>query len=138
MDQTPQGETEGVSDDDRLYRLILPDWINADGSIKSAAYHERKREDGFHHISVFWERHASPEAVLAYVHGLGAMWANHGLGVVAASVPRSLELTIQHTPEEGHAAHCDIVGNVTKSRARELAKKTTILIPPPSGDKASA
>jgi hypothetical protein len=137
--ELPDWPEERIEDEDWLYRRLPPIFVKPDGSISdklfmrnSEASRNKKKPDP--DISVDWDRYATTEQSLAL-----AERPAHGICWLQAGFPRSLDLTVLHTPdrERGNRAHASIRGNEgprAKQRCFLLAEEAGkhILIRPSS------
>jgi len=111
---------EIVDDDDEPYRRLAPDFVRQDGTVSSAAFKRGKVPDP--EVSVDLARLTTPDETLRRANRL-----HHGIGVLIASVPRALGLTIRHDPVDGNPAHTVIEGQTRREEPRLLAERTRIL-----------
>jgi hypothetical protein len=123
LEERGSAAVEVTGDDDDLYRLVHPNWVKDDGSIRAGLYIVTK-QGGISRISVDWSRYGTPQALLSR-----AGTPQHKVGMIAVRVTRSFGLVVEHTPIRGNPAHCDIVGQVTEALAKKLAKETRLWIP---------
>ena len=112
-----------VGDADELYRRLAPDHVGDDGTVLSNAFKVKGKPDL--RISVDLAKLTTPEQALASVEGRG-----FGLGMLPASLPRSLGFKVRHDPLPGNEAHALIEGENTKDKCRTLADGTRVLIKP--------
>lgn len=111
---------EVIDGSDHLYRRLVPEAIENDGSVNSLAYRLRRGED---YLSVDLARLTTPEAVLA-------VRPDFGLGVISAADVPKLDLSVQHSPTPANPAHAKIEGQITKAKSRQMARATSVLHPP--------
>ena len=126
MPRTP----EEIADGDELYRRLGPDHVKPDGTISRTAFMRNSfvnpnRKEPDPDISVDLARLTTPELTLAR-----ASRPTHGIGSLVAAFPRSLGLTVRHTPTDENWAHSSIEGNRDRQTCYLLAQATTILIHP--------
>lgn len=110
---------EEIHDSDELYRRIAPDFVKQDGSISSAAFKLRGRPDPS--LSVDLARLTTKQDSVDR-----AGRPNFRLGVLVAQIPRSYDLNVRHSPENGNSAHSLIEGNSSKKLCKELATRTRL------------
>lgn len=113
-------DIEAIDDRDELYRRLAPDFVKADGTVSSATFKRAKNPDP--EVSVDLARLTTPDETLRRADRL-----HFGIGVLTASVPRSLGLTVRHDPVDGNPAHSVIEGQTTRQQPRLLAEQTRIL-----------
>ena len=132
-------QTETIEDHDWLYRRLPPVFVKPDGTLSDKLFMRnsewnRNRREPDPDISVDWDRYTTPERSLARSER-----PTHGICGLQAQFPRSLNLTVTHTPdlERGNRAHASITGNEgprAKQRCFLLAEEAQrhILIRPTS------
>ncbi|MBA2449640.1 MAG: hypothetical protein H0V51_16590 [Chloroflexi bacterium] len=128
MPRTP----EDIADEDDLYRRLGPDHVKPDGAISRTAFMRnstvnRNRKEPDPEISVDLARLTTPALTLTRANR-----PTHGVGSLVAAYPRSLGLSVRHTPTDENWAHSSIEGNQDRENCYLLARATTILIPPQS------
>ena len=99
---------EKISDEDRLFRRIPPQWIKPEG-ISSAAFKQRPLD-----LSVNIARLTTPQKVLLN-------YPNYGIGIITAGFFRNLKLVIYHAPEPCNYAHAIVFGKITQSLAKKIS-----------------
>jgi hypothetical protein len=137
--ELPDWPIETIDDEDWLYRRVPPVFVKPDGTLSDKLFTRnseanRNKREPDPDISVDWDRYATPEQSLAY-----AERPTHGTCGLQARFPRSLDLTVTHTPdrERGNRAHASITGNEgprAKQRCFQLVEEASkqILIRPTS------
>jgi hypothetical protein len=137
--ELPDWPIETTDDEDWLYRRVPPVFVKPDGTLSDKLFMRnseanRNKREPDPDISVDWDRYATPEQSLAR-----AGRSTHGMCGLQAQFPRSLDLTVTHTPDRelGNRAHASITGNEgprAKQRCFLLAEEAGkhILIRPTS------
>ena len=108
---------EVINDVDKLLRRVIftnPDYIRPDQTVTSFAFSPRKINGVPEGLSVDIERLTTYEASIRDRF-------NYRLYAILASEVRSIGLGCEHKPVEGNNAHALITGDISKSRARQLA-----------------
>jgi len=118
--EPPDWPIETIDDDDWLYRRVPPVFVKPDGTLSDKLFMRnseanRNKREPDPDISVDWERYATPEQSL-----MQAGRPNHGIAGLQARFPRSLDLTVTHTPDQElrNRAHASVTGN-EGSRAKQ-------------------
>ena len=119
-DEPPAWPEETIEDEDWLYRRLPPVFLKPDGGVSDKLFMRNseanpKKKEPDPDISVDWDRYATPEQSLVLA-GRPA----HGICGLQAGFPRTLDLTVTHTPDRarGNRAHASIRGN-EGSRAKQ-------------------
>lgn len=108
---------EVVGDDDNLLRRVIftnPNYIRPDQSVTSFAFTPRKINGLPENLSVDIERLTTYEASIIDRF-------NYRLYAIAALQVRQIGLNCEHDPLPDNYAHALIIGDVSKSIARQLA-----------------
>jgi hypothetical protein len=115
-----------IDDDDELYRRLPPIAVNPDGSVNSAAYKLRKDPDPEPSVDSA-KVIKGPQETLSR-----APRAGFGLGVLTVREVKKLGFVVQYKPLPGNSAHCIIVGQNTRQKARAPAVCTRVIVKPGS------
>lgn len=109
---------ETIGPDDTLYRLISPQFIEADGGVNLGVYYSRKGRPN-PQISVDLARLTTRLAVL-----LRSSVDGTGVGELIARTPLELGLAVVHCPDAatGNWAHAEIRGATTFAHCEALAR----------------
>lgn len=123
-----QRTLEIISDDDVLYRRIVPMHIKPDGTISSSAYMNRRKKPDCE-ISVDLARLCSGPGETRSREGKSGF----GVGELVARLPRCKEvgMDVRHAPLDGNETHSLIEGENTGTKCSILARGTTLILPPP-------
>ncbi|MHA1253661.1 MAG: hypothetical protein ACTSRP_27085 [Candidatus Helarchaeota archaeon] len=105
-----------IKDNDYLYRRIHPK--NWKGRLSSAAF-----KSGNPPLSVDLARLTNPEEILS-------KYPEYGLAKISVRFIRELGLSVKHDPIEGNFAHSLIIGKITNSIARKIARTAEIISEP--------
>jgi hypothetical protein len=120
---------EAIADDDQLYRRLVTDNLHPDGTVNSSAFLLRGRPDP--HISVDLARLTTVAASVARGRRPG-----RGLESLVAGVPRELGRSVRHDPNPpevpSNGAHSLVEGEITRSKCRQLARATVVVVVPHS------
>ena len=121
---------ETIGPGDILYRrLLYPEHVYDDGSVRPNAYYLSGRPDP--QASVDLARLTSPEETAARGRRAGA-----GVGALLADAPLALRLVVRHKPLPDNPAHSTIEGLADTRQHRQLCKElaeATRVIVAPSG-----
>ncbi len=98
--------------------------MNPDRSVNSAAYKLRKDPDPEPSVDLA-KLTKGPQETLSR-----APKAGFGLGVLIVRQVKELGFVVQHKPLTENFAHCVIVGENTRQKARDLAGCTRLIIKP--------
>lgn len=131
-----------VGDDEILWRRLLPDWVEPDGSgqtrTRSIAFLDRKSGE----ISVH-RSHLTTESFVLRDH------PTHGIAALPAHIPRSNGYTVAADPVQGEEGEDDDPSHVVlvppsdagsnriKTLARVLARASTVTRPPVAPSQAA-
>ena len=113
---------ERITDDDELYRRIFPYYVKPDGTISSAAYMTKSKKPD-PECSVYLARLTTAEEVLRPGFGL----PGQQVVVLAASIPLSIGLSVEHDPQPDAYAHCLIKGLTRASECDRLAEASRLI-----------
>ena len=125
MAEAGDTQLEVVADDDLVYRRLAREWINADGSVNSAAYKLHGKPTN--RFSVDLARLTTPEETAARAERPG-----FGVGRLRVADLRAQEFEVRHAPEQGNYAHCQVEGSNDRRKCRTLAALTELIIDPRS------
>jgi hypothetical protein len=119
-----------VREDEELWIGVVPQHVkwDSDGSCRpnSATFLSKTRD-----ISVFLASRTTPERCMR----LNRSWA--GLAAVPAALVIGLGHPVVEDPQPGNPAHAEILGRITKSHRKELARAARwVMIPKGPGESA--
>src|SRR5438270_97394 len=117
-----------IDSTDHFYRrLLYPEHLYDDGSVRPNAYYLSGRPDP--QVSVDLARLTTPEETAGRGRRPGA-----GVGELLAEIPLSLGLTVRHAPVPDNLAHSVIEGladtRLHRQLCKELAEATRVIIQP--------
>lgn len=115
---------EEIPDKDALYRRLAPNHLRpSDGKVNSTAFKrnsavKKNVKEPDPDVSVDWAKYTTMKESLRL-----AGRPDHGIGSLAAGLPRALGLSVVHTPDEErrNRAHSSIRGIADEKTCRILA-----------------
>ena len=115
-------QIESFPDDEQFYRYIsLRTYDPNTEQLLSNAFTDHRESPG--RCSVNLAHMSSPEKTIENLPG-------YGVASITARPIYTEQLTIEHMPETGNSAHCDIVGRKSRGCRRRLARAAQVLIRP--------